>query len=60
MHPFDFGFELEVLEDAANVGREALDVADKVLRDVVGVALELLEVERRVVVEALTRHHIEP
>jgi hypothetical protein len=45
--------ELEVLEDAAHVRREALDVADQVLVDVVGVALQLLEVERRVVVEAL-------
>ena len=35
------------------LAREALDVADEVLLDVVRVALELLEVERRVVVEAL-------
>jgi hypothetical protein len=30
-----------------------LDVTDEVLRDVVGVTLELHEVERRVIVEAL-------
>lgn len=53
-HPLDLGFKLEVVEDAADVGRETLDVADEVLLDVVGVALQLLEIERRVVVEALT------
>jgi hypothetical protein len=41
-----FGVELEEVEDGADVSREPLDVTDKVLRDVVGVALELLEVER--------------
>jgi hypothetical protein len=55
VHLLDLGLELEVLEDALDVRREALDVADQVLVDVVRVALELLEVERRVVVEALAR-----
>ena len=52
-HLLDLVLELEELEDGADVRREALDVADEVLLDVVGVALELLEVERRVIVEAL-------
>ena len=52
-HLVDFGVELEEIEDGADVGREPLDVTDKVLRDVIGVALELLEVEWRVIVEAL-------
>ena len=52
-HPLDLVLELEEVEDVAHVRREALDVADEVLLDVVGVALQLLEVERRVVVEAL-------
>ena len=53
-HLLDLGLELEVLdEDAAHVGGEALEVAHQVLGDVVGVALELLEVEGRAVVEAL-------
>jgi hypothetical protein len=55
VHLLDLGFELEVLEDALDVRREALDVADQVLVDVVRVALQLREVERRVVVEALAR-----
>jgi hypothetical protein len=55
VHLLDLGLELEVLEDALDVGREALDVADQVLVDVVGVALQLREVERRAVVEALAR-----
>ena len=42
-HLLDFVIELEEIEDAADVGREALDVADEVLLDVVGVALQLLE-----------------
>ena len=45
-HPLDLVLELEELEDVAHVLREALDVADEVLLDVVGVALQLLEVER--------------
>jgi hypothetical protein len=52
-HPLGLVLELEEVEDVANVLREALDVADQVLLDVVRVALELLEVERRVVVEAV-------
>lgn len=52
-HLLDLGLELEVLEYPLDVGRKALDVADEVSVDVVRVALELFEVERRVVVEAL-------
>jgi len=52
-HLLDLVLELEEIEDGANVGREPLDVADEVLLDVVGITLELLEVERRMVVEAL-------
>ena len=52
-HLFDLTLELEEVEDGADVGRESIDVADEMLRDVIGVALELLEVERRVIVEAL-------
>lgn len=44
--------KLEVLEDTTNVGGEAVDVADEVPVDVVGVAFELLKSERRGVVEA--------
>ena len=40
-------------EDAAHVGREALDVADEVLLEVVGIALESFEGEQRMVVEVL-------
>jgi len=58
-HPLDLVLELEVLEDAAHVGREALDAADEVLLDVVGVALQLLEVQRRVAVETLARGLVE-
>ena len=54
-HLLDLVLELEELEDAPHVGGEAFDVADQVLLDVVGVALQLFEVERRVVVEALCR-----
>ncbi len=52
-HALDLRFELEEIEDVADVLREALDVADEVLLDVVGVTLQPLEVERRVIVEAL-------
>ena len=59
-HLLDFGLEIEEFEDVAHVGREALDVADEMLGDVVGIALELLEIERRVVVEALARGPVQP
>ena len=42
------------------VGREALDVADEVLLDVVGVTLELFEVEGGVVVKALACGLVQP
>ena len=58
-HLLDLGLELEVVEDAAHVGREPLDVAQQVLLDVVRVTLELREVEGRVVVEALARDLVE-
>ena len=45
--------EAEVIEDGADVGREAANVFEQVLGDVVGGALELLEVEAAGVVEAL-------
>src|SRR5262245_65849059 len=53
-HLLDLILKLEIFEDAADVGGKSLDVADQVLCDVVGIALQLLEVERRVIVEALT------
>ena len=52
-HPLYLVGELEILEDAADVGGEAVDVTGEVLVNVVGVALELLEGERRVIVEPL-------
>ena len=36
--PLDLVLEIEEPEDAAHVGREALDVADEVVLDVVGIA----------------------
>ncbi|MFO0875267.1 MAG: hypothetical protein U0575_15030 [Phycisphaerales bacterium] len=59
-HLLDLALELEEVEDTADVGREALDVAVEVLGDVVGIALELLEVQRRVVVEPLARRLVQP
>ena len=52
-HPLDLVLKLEEIEDVAHVAREALDVDDEMLLDVVGIALELLEIEAGVVVEAL-------
>ncbi len=49
--PVDLGVELEALEDVAHRGRERLDVGAQVLADVVLVAHQLLQVERRGVVE---------
>jgi hypothetical protein len=48
----DLLFELEALEDLADVLGEAVDVSGQMLADVVRVALELLEVELAVVVKA--------
>jgi hypothetical protein len=45
-HPLDLAGELEKLEDAADIGRKAVDVAGEVLVNVVRVALEFLERER--------------
>ena len=51
--PVDLGVEVEPLEDVAHGGRERLDVGAEVLADVVLVAHELLQVQRRRVVEKL-------
>ena len=59
-HPLDLVLELEEVEDVAHVLREALDVADEVLLDVVGVALELLEIEGGVVVKTLAGGFVQP
>jgi hypothetical protein len=53
--PVDLRVELEALEDVAHRGRERLDVGAQVLADVVLVAHQLLQVERRRVVEELAR-----
>ena len=45
VHLLDLVLELEVLEDVAHIGREALDVADEVPGDVVRVALQPVEIE---------------
>jgi len=52
-HLLNFIFELEKIKDRADIGREAFDVADEMLFDVVRVAFELLKVEVRVIVEPL-------
>ena len=52
--------ELEVFEDVAHIGREVLDVADEVPSNVVPVALQPVEVEPRMIVEALARRRVEP
>ena len=49
----DLGVEIEALEDVAHGGREGLHVGAQVFADVVLVAHELLQVERRGVVEEL-------
>ena len=59
-HPFDLVLELEGFEDVAHIPREAVDVADEVPLDVVGITLELLEVERGAVVEALAGGPVQP
>ena len=59
-HPLDLVLELEEVEDVAHIPREALDVADEVLLDVVGVTLELLEIEGGVVVKALSGGIVQP
>jgi hypothetical protein len=51
--PVDLRRELEALEDVAHRRRERLDVGAQVLADVVLVAHQLLQVERRRVVEVL-------
>ena len=51
--PVDLGVKLEALENVAHGGRERLHVGAQVFADVVLVAHELLQVERRGVVEKL-------
>ncbi|HLL02270.1 MAG TPA: hypothetical protein VK539_16910 [Myxococcaceae bacterium] len=53
LEPVDLGVELEALEDVAHRGREVLHVGAQVLANVVLVAHELLQVERRGVEEEL-------
>jgi len=49
----DLGVELEALEDVAHGGRERLQIGAEVFADVILVAHELFQVERRGVVEKL-------
>ena len=60
--PVDLRLEVELLEDVAHGRGKAVDVRAQVGGDVVLVAHQLLEVERRTVVEALLgdagQHHI--
>ena len=51
----DLLLELEVLEYLSGLGRETLDVMRQVLRGLVGLALELLEVQLAGVVEGVAR-----
>ena len=55
----DVLLEAEVLDDLAGPGGEALDVVGQVGGDVVGIALEFLEVELAGVVERLPGHPVE-
>ena len=50
----NLGVEFEPLKDVAHGGRESLQVSAEVFADVILVAHELLQVERRGVVEKLT------
>jgi FKBP-type peptidyl-prolyl cis-trans isomerase 2 len=52
-HLLDFRLELEILEDRADILGKALDIADKMIVDVVRVALEFLKGKRRMVVKPL-------
>jgi len=52
-HLFDLVLELEKIEDGADVGRKAFDVADQMLFDMIRVAFQLLESQRRMVVKTL-------
>jgi hypothetical protein len=51
--PVDLGHKVESLEDIADRGREALNVGEKVLSDIVLIAHELAHIERRHIGEAL-------
>ena len=53
IEPIDLGVEVEALEDVAHRGRERLHVGAQVFADVVLVAHEFLQIERRGVVEKL-------
>lgn len=58
-HLLNFRLELEIIEDRADVCRKSLDVANKVLLNVVRIALEFLECQRRMIVETLSRRLIQ-
>ena len=60
VHLLYLGLELEVLEDAPHVGREAADVAVEMRGYVVGIPLQALEVKRRTVVEPLVGDDVQP
>ena len=53
--PLDLGVKFKMLKHVTHGGRERLHVAEQVLRNVVGVAQELFQVQRGGVVEALAR-----
>ena len=53
-HPLDLVLELKEVEDISHIPRKALDVADEVFLDVVGVTLEFLEIEGGLVMKALS------
>ena len=55
VHPLHFRTEFEVLEYATHVCGKAIDVVCKMTMDVVRVTLQFLEIELRVIVEAVTR-----
>lgn len=55
---FDLVVELEPLEDGAGGGREAVDIGDKVRRDVFGVAKQLREGKRAGIVERMLASRI--
>ncbi len=58
-HPLDFVFELKELEDVAHILGKDIDIADEMLIDVIGVAPQFFEVERRMVMKALARNLVE-
>ena len=59
VHFFNFFVELEVLENLADIGGEALDIVAQVGCDVVRVIQEGAEIKTRLVMELLPGRHIE-